>query len=246
MNKYFSPLRYGACALMAAGGLVLALPAKATSLVYEATAVTDIKVNGHRYHNATVTVSFTGNPADVAQVVDGSGTAVASGASYCNGPGYFWWIKKGDSSVSVTSHGHTIVAHFAPGQLFVALDTCNGGIGFGSFVGPNGLEPAYPLAYTLGTAMAFAESTPNPLGTPAHMSGSPWSCIGYPPTFIGSNGQGNGLCVAPDAYPLHSDIGDVVFYLPYTNIITTDGSLVGNHVGNLNQGTFSIQVVKDE
>jgi hypothetical protein len=215
--------------------LIAALPSIAGPMLYRSTVVTDVKMAGHKYHNAAVTLSFEGDSSDTALVLDQTGKPLSSGAQYCNGPGYFFWLTKGTASLAIESGGKTHRATFLPKQIFVALDTCNGGIGFGSYTGPNGLEPAYPLAFTLGTAMAFAESTPVPLSTEANMSGSAWSCIGYPPTIVGTDGNGNGMCFSPDDYPLHTDAGDVVIYMPYTEL----GSLA-NHDGVYNQGTFSI------
>jgi hypothetical protein len=125
----------------------------------------------------------------------------------------------------------------------VALDACNGGIGFGSYTGPNGMEVAYPVAYTLGTAMQVALTSG--LSSPARMSGNAWSCIGFPAVSIGAL-TGSGYCTAPEGYPLHSDVGDVFVYLPYRSINTSDGSLIGNHVGTLSRGTFSITPAEEE
>jgi hypothetical protein len=220
--------------MMAAVLMIGAVPCIGRPLLYQSTVVTDIKLAGHTYHKAAVTLSFAGDSDNTTLVVDKSGNPLSSGAQYCNGTGYFFWLPTGTASLVVESGGRTHRAHFSPNQIFVALDTCNGGIGFGSYIGPNGLEPAYPLAFTLGTAMAFAENTLNALATEANMSGNAWSCIGYPPTIVGTDGNGNGLCFSPDLYPLHTDVGDVVFYMPYTE------SFLANHVGALNRGTFSI------
>jgi hypothetical protein len=83
------------------------------------------------------------------------------------------------------------------------------------------------------------------LWSPANMSGNAWSCIGYPPNGSG-NLTGTGFCLSPDAYPLHSDVGDVFVYQPYTSVSTSDGSILGNHSGTLNRGTFSITPAGDE
>ncbi len=223
-------------------GLALALPALGSPMKYAATLITDIKVGGHNYHNAAVTFTFVGDTNDIAPAVDGQGNEVQS--AFCTpATGWFFWLTQGRASFSVTSQGRTLSGHFAAGQIFVALDACNGGIGFGSYIGPNGVEVAYPVAYTLGSAMQVALTTG--LATPAHMSGNAWSCIGYPPGDAG-NLTGNGFCTPPDGYPLRSDVGDVFVYLPYRAISTTDGSVIGNHVGTLNRGTFSITPILGE
>lgn len=215
-------------------------PALASPMQYEATVVTDIKLAGTLYHNAAVTLDFLGDTADIAAAVDGAGHVIAS--ANCPGGAPFHWLAKGTATVTIQSQGKRTLAHFLPNQVMVAADACNGGIGFASFTGPAGMEPAYPLSFTLGTAMAFAETAAQPLATPVHTSGNAWSCIGFPPTNVGTNGQGNGLCYAPEAYPLHTDLGDVLFYMPYTTINVTDGSLIGNHTGSHLRGTFSIMV----
>ena len=46
----------------------------------------------------------------------------------------------------------------------------------------------------------------NDLTIPADMSGSAFSCIGYPPNPIGALSGNNGVCTAPDAYPLYSNV----------------------------------------
>jgi hypothetical protein len=235
-------------AALAAAGLGLGVPAFATGMTYQAVFVTNVKLGTKLYQNAAVTVSFQGDTADITAAVDQNGTPIAS--TMCTntdgtGNGYFFLLSKGTASLSIESQGRTVSAQFAPGQVFVALDTCNGGIGFGSFTGPNGLEAAYPVAFTLGTALSFSESTANPLGTAANLSGNAWSCIGYPPETFGTDGKGDGLCFTPESYPLHTTAGDALFYLPYENLVLApglpyDGTNYGNHSGSLNRGTFSI------
>jgi hypothetical protein len=242
MGTQASLLRILGISLLAALGLGVSGPALASPMKYSATVVTDIKVASHTYHNAAVTFTFVGDTSDIAPVADGQGNQISS--SFCTpATGWFFWLTRGSASFSVQSQGRTLHGHFDQGQLFVALDTCNGGIGFGSYTGPNGMEVAYPVAYTLGSAMQVALTSG--LSSPAQMSGNAWSCIGYPPQDAG-NLSGNGFCTPPDGYPLHTDVGDVFVYLPYRAISTSDGSLIGNHIGTLNRGTFSITPVAEE
>ena len=253
MTNRAAQYRHLALAAVAAAGLGLGSEVFATEMTYKAVFVTNVKLGAKMYQNAAVTVSFEGDTADITPAVDQNGVPIAS--TMCTntdgtGNGYFFLLAKGTASLSIDSQGRNVSAQFAPGQVFVALDTCNGGIGFGSFTGPNGLEPAYPVAFTLGTALSFAESTANPLGTAVNVSGNAWSCIGYPPETIGSDGKGNGFCFAPESYPLHTTAGDALFYLPYRDIVLApglpyDGSLYGNHIGSLNRGTFSITVTRN-
>lgn len=236
--------RAWACALIAALGLTATLAARASPMTYTASVVTDIQLGKHLYHDAAVTVTFEGDTKDIAQATDSHGNPIQS--TYCTSPsatGWFYFLAKGNASVSVESEDDTVLAHLSPNQIFVALDECNGGIGFGSFVGPNGLEPAYPLAFVLGTAASFATSGGSPLSSPANMSGFAWSCIGYPPNGAGAL-NGNGFCTPPDSYPLQSDQGQIFFYMPYTDI-ANNGSICCNHYGTLNFGTFQIRQAKD-
>jgi len=226
--------------LLAAGGLALPSPSTAQTsianpMTYAATVVTDIRIGTHRFHNAVVTLTFVGSANDITPAVDGQGQPIPS--VYCSGGPWFYWLTKGSARVKVESQASVTTAHLADGQVFVALDACNGGIGFGSYVGQNGLEPAYPLAFTVGTAEVVAITSG--LWSPAFMTGDAWSCIGYPPNGAG-NLKGNGLCAAPDSYPLQSDAGEVFFYQLY-NVTTPSGTIYSNHNGSLNRGTFAIR-----
>lgn len=236
VNKSVLRLRHWGCAVIAAVGGGYAAASLAGPMTYQGTVVTDINLGGHRYHNAAVTVTFHGDTKDIQPAVDQNGNPIPSQS--CPHGLYFFWIAKGTASVSLEFQGKTRSARFLPGQIFVALDECSGGIGFGSFTGPHGLEPAYPLAFTHGTAQDFALYTDSPLSTAANMSGNAWSCIGYPPLEANS-----GFCTSPDTYPLHTDSGDVFFYMPYTSI-TADTTLVGDESGTLNRGTLSLRAGK--
>ena len=217
-----------------AGALAAAAPAWGSSMVYTANFVTTIKIGAHTYPNAALTIVFKGDTGDIADVAVG-GTLVASGLcsdSTGSGVGYFNYLTKGVVTVSAKTAGGTVTATLLPNQVFVALDTCSGGIGFGSYVTGN-LEAAYPVGFTLGTAMSWAATYD--LTTPGNMSGSAFSCIGYPPNPIGNAQDGNGACTPPDNYPLYSNVGNIYIYQPYT----TNG-YISNHGGSLNRGTFSI------
>jgi hypothetical protein len=261
-----------------AAALLAASLASAAPMVYSATVVTDVRVGSTMYNKAAVTITFTGDTKDITPVVFTPQMAAALGTTagapvlsqFCapgsnssnvytgDGSNYFYYLTKGSTVVSVSSQGVTLNSKLKPGQVFVALDACNGGIGFGAFTGPLGLEPAYPLAFTLGTAMTAAVSggaSNSPLATPGSMSGNAWSCIGYPPTGSGAlPAPPNSACVAPDStepvptgftqgpYGLHSfNTGDVFIYMPYA---VTDGtgptSLCCNHYSAMNRGTFTI------
>jgi hypothetical protein len=251
MENHSSTSKIISCLLVAAVGLASTVQAPAAPMSYSAALVTDIKVGGHFFHNAAVTFTFVGDTNDIEPAVDAQSQQIPS--TLCTTPattGWFYWLTKGRASFSVQSKGRTLTGHFAQGQIFVALDTCNGGIGFGSFTGPIGREVAYPVAFTLGTAMVAALNGSG-LWYPGAMSGNAWSCIGYPPE--GSGNLPATGCIQPDgnpAYPLHSDAGDVFVYLPY--VVTTlsngavYGGVYGKHIGSQNRGTFTIRPVVEE
>jgi hypothetical protein len=202
--------------------------AMAGPMLYSATAVTDVRVGSTLYSQAVLTIKFVGDTKDI-QVVPGVKSTLCSGD-------VFFLLSKGSAALSVKSQGRTLRARFAPGQVFVALDACSGGIGFGSFTGPSGVEPAYPMAFTLGTAMTVA--TRGGLLVPADMSGSAWSCVGYPPGPVGAlPGTPDQECLSPDPYPLQTSAGNVVVYMPYRL-----SPLYGdNHIGTAHRGTFSVR-----
>jgi hypothetical protein len=232
MDKEPTARRTAVALVSVVSALAAAAPVCGSPLVYTANFVTNVKIGDHAYNNASVTIVFKGDTNDIADVAVG-GTLLASQECTGNGGvGYFKYLSKGVVTISARSAGRGVTATLVPNQVFVALDSCNGGIGFGSYVTGN-LEPAYPVGFALGTAMSGAVS--NDLTIPADMSGSAFSCIGYPPNPIGALNGNNGVCTAPDAYPLYSNVGKVYIYQPYT----TQG-YISNHGGSLNRGTFSI------
>ena len=242
MQNHSSISKIVSCLSVLALGLGTAISSFAASMSYTASLITDIKVGERSFHNAAVTFTFVGDTNDIVPVVDGQGNQISS--TLCTNPatGWFYWITKGSASFSVQSKGTTLTGHFVQGQVFVDLDTCNGGIGFGSYTGPTGTEFAYPVAFTLGTAMAAALNGSG-LSYSGMMSGNAWSCIGFPPT--GSSVLPYTGCYDPSPYPLHSDKGDVFVYLPYALTTTSNGAVYGNvygnHIGTLNRGTFAIR-----
>ena len=145
-------------------------------------------------------------------------------------------LSKGRAEVPITSKRKTRVAHLDSGQIFVALDICNGGIGFGSFLGSKGLQPVYPMGFTSGTAQTKAyydsSSSLSSLSGPINVTGNVWSCIDFPVADVGTL-RGQGYCTPPDQYPPHSDLGDVFFYQTLVN------GYLENFQGTLNRGTFS-------
>lgn len=241
------PLVAAAFCALAFAAPICALPAGAAPLVYTATVATNVKVGTTMYPDALLTIRFVGDPKDTVPVPDGTGKPLPSALCLngnADGSGFFYMLAKGTATASVTSHGKTILAKINPGQVFVALDSCNGGIGFGSII-DNNPEPAYPLGYTIGTAMAAAATGPGyaALSTPVSVSGNAFSCIGYPPSSVGNlPGSPNG-CGSPDAHgPLQTNQGPLYVYQSFPATICPDC----NHLGTLNRGTFTIAPLSDE
>jgi len=224
--------------------LVLALAGSlsAAPMVYSGIVVTDVRVGRTLLHNASLKITFEGDTNDIQQVL-APGTQNPIPSQECLGAPYFFYLANGHARMEIQSQGRTRTARLNDGQIFVAIDECHGGIGFGSFVGPNGLEPAYPLALTLGTAEYAAITFGNPLLITLDVTGSAWSCVGYPPggdDALLATPTGN--CLSPDAYPLKSDIGDIFVYQPYfefDGLGATD--IVSNHSGSTNRGIFQVR-----
>ena len=204
----------------------------AVPMVYTGLVVTDVRVGTTFLHNASLKITFEGDTDNIVQVPLPS--------TECNGLGYFFYLTQGVARMQIQYQGRTRTATLQEGQIFVAIDQCNGGIGFGSFTGPNGLEPAYPLAFTLGTAEYASIIYSNPLVSALSVTGSAWSCIGYPPLgFDALPGTASGDCTPPDSYPLKSNIGDIYVYQPYEEMFGTEIS--SNHSGSTNRGEFLVR-----
>ena len=223
---------FGRCLLALLAVCALQSSLRAAPMVYTGSVVTDVRVGTTLLHNASLKITFTGDSNNV--------QTVPVPSTECGGVGYFLYLTQGVTRMEIGYQGRTRTARLNDGQVFVAVDECNGGIGFGSFVGPNGLEPAYPLALTMGTAEydAIFDSSPLSDGT-LSVTGSAWSCIGYPPQGAGAlNGTPNGECTPPDPYPLASDIGNIFIYQPYyEGTIGIDS----NHSGSTNRGAFTVR-----
>jgi hypothetical protein len=201
---------------------VLASPVK-----YEGYLVTDISLAGVFYHNAQVTIDFAGDTKNVHTLLQFP--VQSDPTNTLNGGGAF--IDRGVASVVIVANGRRISARLAANQIVVAVDTANGGIGFGAFVGPHGFEPAYPLGLSNGT-VGFPGDPVSVLSTPITVSGNAWSCIGFPPA---SNNQ---QCSDPTPYPLKTDKGNLVLFNPY--IYQNGSGVLSGFSGTLNRGFFAI------
>jgi hypothetical protein len=221
----------GRCFLALIAVCVLQSNLRAAPMVYTGLVVTDVRVGTTLLHNASLKITFAGDSNNILQVPVPS--------TECGGIGYFLYITNGVARMEIEFQGRTRTARLQDGQVFVAVDECNGGIGFGSFVGPNGFEPVYPLALTMGTAEYDAIFDGSPLTDALSVTGSAWSCIGYPPTGAGAlPGTANGQCTPPDAYPLQSDIGNIFIYQPYYE---GTAEIDSSHSGSTNRGAFLVR-----
>lgn len=238
------------CAFGAAGMLIASI-AVAEPMIYTGIVVTNVRVNQQLIRNATLTITFEGDTGDITQVLDpATGTPIPSGA--CSGASFFY-LTKGSVQMRIEHRGRAQVANVERNQIFVALDACSGGIGFGSFLG-SGLEPAYPLAFTQGTTQVATGVVdprsgpsvgPGALAQVVSATGIAWSCLGYPPGgSFALQPTKTRACNSPDSSPIKSDIGDIFIYQPYFEIDRYDPNglaIRNNHDGSTNRGTFLIR-----
>lgn len=228
----------------AAAGFVWGLMsvAQAEPVTFRGTVVTDVKLGSQSFHNAALKLTFKGDTANITAVTDSSGNPIPTSCHNTvppNNDPYFFWIPKGSAAFSFESGGRTFSGNFLPRQLFVSVDTCSGGIGFGTYTA-QGFEPIYPLAFTHGSAQVFTFAPGGPVsGTPlaiaGNTTGNVLSCIGFHTDFTAF------VCMPPETVPLHSDAGDLLVYMPY-QFLCGDGS---NNIclpksGSMNRGTFSV------
>jgi hypothetical protein len=225
----------GRCFLALISICVLESTLSAAPMVYTGLVVTDVRVGTTLMHNASVKMTFEGDSNNIVQVPVPS--------EECGGNGYFFYLTQGVARMEIGFGGRTRRARLQDGQVFVAVDECNGGIGFGSFTGPNGLEPAYPLAFTMGTSEYASITDFSPLTGALSVSGVAWSCVGYPPggaSALPATADGN--CTPPDSYPLASDIGDIFVYQPYFEYAGLGFTgIASNHSGSTNRGVFLVR-----
>lgn len=204
----------------------------AESMVYTGLVVTDVRVGTKLMHNASVKITFEGDTDDILQVPNTPSTECLADQPY------FFYLTKGTARMEIQFLGRTRTATLDNGQIFVALDQCSGGIGFGSFLGPNGPAPAYPLAFTLGTAEYASVTRRHPLTHSISVTGAAWSCLGYPT----DPPAGTGNCISPDLYPLTSDIGEIYIYQPYFEYVDIGNPNIGSdHSGTTNRGAFLVR-----
>lgn len=213
----------------------MAFPAGASPIKYVGYVVTDVALGTHKLHNADVTITFVTDTANIKQY-DANGKVTTSACLQTSDPkltqGDFCGIAKGLATVKISNGEESYDAKILPGQLLVAYDSINGGIGFSFFGGPNGFEPAYPFGLDSGGVFGQPDLT-----TPANLSGKLYDCIGFNP-------GGSYTCADPKLSPIKTDKGDLALYMPYFNV-GPDGQIDLHYDGgSLNTGIFSIVPVK--
>jgi len=224
----------------AAAGFGWLSAASAAPMVYTGIVVTDVRVaDKPKMHNATLTITVEADPANV---VD-AGVPSAS----CTGSSFFY-VPNGKAQMRIEHEGKIQAAHVDDGQIVITLDACSGGIGFGAIFS-SGLQVAYPLAFSQGTAQVatgVVEPRSGPSAGPGALSavvsatGVAWSCIGYPPVQTHDlQGTPDGLCTSPDTYPITSDIGNIYIYQPYYEL--WGSQITSDHDGSTNRGAFLIR-----
>jgi len=220
------------CAVIGAAAWLAAGAAGAAPITYSIFAYTDISLNGRMFHDAAVSMTFTGDTADVQAFC-------IPAANPCNPKTYLpgfggaagWQISKGSASVRIVSGGRTYHANFLPNQIIITYDFFNGGSGFSSIVNGN-FEPGYPLV--LDGATIF--DAPDLVST-GNWSGHAWSCIGFPPAVRHT------VCSDPTAHPLATDAGPLVVFQAYQQFTSpAQTQLIDDYGGSLNTGFFSILV----
>jgi len=202
--------------LLFAANCALAVPA-----IYEATVFTDVHLNGRLYPKVDLRLTFLGDTDDIELARDANGNVVSQNT---------FWIAKGHASFSFHSSGRTISGKFPDGEIFIALDTEWGGVGFGTH-GTNVFEPTYPLAFDSGSIYRFAVGSAD-LTTPVTVGGHAWSCVNFL----------SGACSPP--IPLKTtEMGDLVVEQLFTQLDPSHpGKFTGSYSGSLNRGTFSISL----
>jgi hypothetical protein len=108
-------------------------------VTYHMFLVSDVSLNGQLFQGASIHLSFRSSTRNVMQGA-GPNSAMSS---------------RGTATVEIKKDGRTMVAHFAPGQIYVYFDPATG-VGFGSLSG----GPAYPAVlaptYVHGDTELFA------------------------------------------------------------------------------------------
>jgi hypothetical protein len=200
------------CALMVS---LSASTANAKPITYTGFTITDGKLGSWEFHNARVYLTLQSDTSAVKsmQVTDptnGNAAQILINAS-------------GKATVTITTSGRTVIATFAPGQIFGSLDLGDPttpplvggrGVGFGSFssTAVGGFEPAYPLGIEDGTIDWGDSALPSQalstlsldLKHNTEFSGRAWVCVGFPDT----------TCPTP-TQALNTDKGDLYLYQPY-------------------------------
>lgn len=221
-------LRLAAAALVCAA---TAAPVAAVQMHYSGSVTTDVQLNRQKWHSADVTFDFVGDTNDL-EHFDVTSNSFLPG---CGSADLYCALRKGVARVKISAGANTVVRVFKPGQVAVAFDFNNNGIGFGSFIGPRGFEPAYPFGLDSGTTDSSFIGIADPTAT-INQTGKVYSCIGFAP--------GDYSCSDPTQYPLVTTVGEhFAIFMPY-HTQNPDGT-IGYHYGDgsLAVGTFTMAPV---
>jgi hypothetical protein len=121
-TRFLAVLMAHAC-IVVSGGTAVAHP-----VVYTLRTVTDGAIGTHAFHEALVTVRLVSDTRDVRTESNARGDVIFTN-------------RDGKATITIVDAGRTIVATFAPGEIYARYDLTSGIAGFGSNIGPT-----YPLA----------------------------------------------------------------------------------------------------
>jgi hypothetical protein len=116
-----------ALAVAALASLLLSSAASARPVLYTLRTVMDGEIGGKSFSQALIVIKMRGDTSTV------ESTNVGGHIAYVN--------QIGHATISISSGARTVVAHFAPGEVFVRYDPVLGVAGFGSSI-----SPLYPFA----------------------------------------------------------------------------------------------------
>jgi hypothetical protein len=163
-------------------------PAMGAPVVYTLRTVADGRLGNHVFSQALITIRMESSTRTVKKSVGSNG-----GALYTN---------SGATTVSITDHGHTLNAKFAPGEVYVRYDAGAGIAGFGSSI-----SPTYPVALGCDD-YAYPDSS----SYVTDCAQGNWG----PNTPYGGSDDGIANALASNASGFYSDFSAALLSLPMT------------------------------
>ena len=185
-------------------------------VTYTAFLISDVQIGGRRYRGAQVYLSFDAHV----------GTVVKTGSRSVN--------RTGSAHVRVVSGRRTILADFAPDQIYVYFDAANAGVGFGSLI--DGVDhPGYPLTLTSQECDSLTENSL--IGAVSDVATNPSNAVNYTADVLGINpdlmhpttlsGPASScaafdpvtsICSDSESIPLKTNRGSFYLFRPYTDL----------------------------